>query len=615
MPGLRVQETPTDRSSKNDRPPLQDAVPATYGDILSQVRDGIIVQDVHGRVEWINPACETMFGWSLEDVRGRRPLEFLTPPDTRPTPEEIAAFRYDLNSSVFDRFRVDEHIRRDGSRLWNQQSFAKIDKGLGEEHVKVVITCRDVTDQVRTEQALRHMQADLQQAAHHDDLTGLANRKRLTEFLKSDTVRARIARRDVGVLQIDVDKFKEINDTLGHAAGDATLVHIAHALRDQSAPGDLVCRTGGDEFLLICPGISTREALMRRAARLRKAIGEPFVWSGQSIRVDISAGACLPHAADTSGEALIQMADQALYSAKEGGRGQVVLYTECLGRKHMRQAQLTRDLHTAISAQQFEIYLQPQLLLPANRITGCEALLRWNHPEHGTLAPGEFLDAAERNGLLAEIDYISMNLALDALVRLRQAWKHDFCLSINVSGSILADVNYPGLLDWALQSRGIEPGGICIEILETTILVDDGVDVAAAVDRLKRLGVRVALDDFGTGYAGLSHLSAFDIDAIKIDRSMTCRLETDQRSRIITRSIIRLCSMLGMKVVAEGVETQGQLDILRRAKCPLVQGFGLAHPMPVHDTIEWLGNAADKSLIEEIGSCNGSTTATLKTLR
>ncbi len=197
------------------------------------------------------------------------------------------------------------------------------------------------------------------------------------------------------------------------------------------------------------------------------------------------------------------------------------------------------------------MHLQPQLSLSQNRIVGCEALLRWNHPERGLLLPGDFLCPAERNGVLAEIDYISMNRALDALVHLRDAGFGDLRMAINVSSSILADVNYPGLLDWALQSRGLAPDDICVEILETTIFERAGLDVTTAINRLKRLGVRVALDDFGTGYAGLAHMAAFDIDAIKLDRSMISQLETDPRNRAVVRSIIRLSALLGMQVVAE----------------------------------------------------------------
>jgi len=563
---------------------------ATFGLILNRVRDGVVLQDIHGRIEWANPACEAMYGWPLSEMRARHPLHFLIPPEDRPSPEQVKQFRYDPDSALFRQFKISQHMRRDGSRFWNQQNFALLDMGPGDSDKKVVVTCRDVTDQVHTETALRQVQVDLEHAAHHDDLTGLANRKKLSRFLATTTARARIARHEIGVLQLDIDKFKDINDTLGHAAGDATLVHVAQALRANSAPQDLVCRTGGDEFLLICPGISSRDQLMDRAEALRAAIQTPLTWSSQMIEVGTSIGASLPEAPDTSGEALIQMADQALYAAKDQGRGQVVLYTPHIGQAQKSQIRMARDLQIAVASEQFEIHLQPQLSLSQNRIVGCEALLRWAHPERGLLLPGEFLIAAERNSVLAEIDYISMNLALDALVQLRDAGFGGLRLAINVSSSILADVNYPGLLDWALQSRGIVPSDVCVEILETTIFERTGLDVTTAINRLKHLGVRVALDDFGTGYAGLAHMAAFDVDAIKLDRSMISRLETDPRNRAVVRSIIRLSALLGMQVVAEGVETQSQLDILRRTSCPLIQGFGLAHPMPVEDMIGWLRN-------------------------
>ncbi|WP_371225901.1 putative bifunctional diguanylate cyclase/phosphodiesterase [Roseovarius sp. 2305UL8-3] len=561
---------------------------ATFGLILNRVRDGIVVQDMQGRIEWINPACEAMYGWNLKEVRGRRPIDFLIPAEDRPPPDQIEQFRYDPESALFRQFKISQHIRRDGSRFWNQQSYTLLDMGPKESDKKVVITCRDVTDQVHTETALRQVQVDLEHAAHHDDLTGLGNRKKLCRFLDTTAIRARISRHEIGVLQLDIDKFKDINDTLGHAAGDATLVHVAQALRAHCAPDDLACRTGGDEFLLICPGIASRNQLIARAETLHDAIQSPLQWTSQVIEVGTSIGASLPERPGTSGEELIQMADQALYAAKDRGRGQVVFYTARIGQAQKSQIQMARDLRIAVVREQFEVYLQPQLSLSQNRIVACEALLRWLHPERGLLLPGDFLCPAERNGVLAEIDYISMNLALDALVALREAGFGDLRMALNVSSSILADVNYPGLLDWALQSRGLEPDDICVEILETTIFERAGLDVTTAINRLKRLGVRVALDDFGTGYAGLAHMAAFDIDAIKLDGSMIGRLETDPRNRAVVRSIIRLSALLGMQVVAEGVETQSQLDILRRTSCSLIQGFGLARPMPVDKMIDWL---------------------------
>ncbi|MFU1478110.1 putative bifunctional diguanylate cyclase/phosphodiesterase [Roseovarius sp. C7] len=563
--------------------------------VLEHLRDGVAVLDMRGRVRWMNRALEGMIGYSCAEIRDHHPAEFILPPDQRPSSEDLARFRYRPDGGLFDRFRVSEHIRADGSRFWNQQSHALIDlgaAGAGDDpdtpQQLVVIGCRDITAQVETEAALHRAKDELEHAAFHDDLTGLANRKRLTAYMRSDPVLRFIREGQIGVLQIDLDKFKEINDTLGHAAGDATLRHVAAGLTRNAGPDDLVCRTGGDEFLLICARVSSQDALMTRAELVLRDIAVPLDWEEQTIHVGISIGASMPVSDTVSGEALIQQADQALYSAKNGGRGQVVFYSEYLGRRYRAQQKIARELRVAVEENQFKVYLQPQLRLESDTISGCEALIRWNHPERGTLLPGVFLEEARRSQLLADVDYISMNLALDALQTLDRAGHHNLTMSINVSSPVLADENYPGLLDWALQSRDLAPERICVEILETTILDGGELDVVTAVDRLRRLGVHVALDDFGTGYAGLAHMSAFEIDGIKLDFSMIRRLESDPRNRVITRSLIRLCGLLGMDVVAEGVETQGQLDILRRADCPCIQGFGLARPMPVADMLAWL---------------------------
>jgi diguanylate cyclase (GGDEF)-like protein/PAS domain S-box-containing protein len=554
--------------------------------IVAGAQDGIVVQDMAARIEWANPACERLYGWPLEAMRGRRPQEFILPPESRPPEAEIAAFRYDPGSALFGRYQISRNIRRDGSTFWNQQSFTLLD--LGARGQKVVITCRDVTDQVSTEQALRQVQVDLRHAAHHDDLTRLANRKKLAEHLASGPVRAAMALGALGVLVIDIDKFKDINDTLGHRVGDRTLAHVAGILAQAAGPRDLACRTGGDEFLLVCHVPDGAEGLLARAGAVLRALEAPLVWCDQSLRIGASIGACLASGPATSGEAMIRHADVALYAAKARGRGCVVEYTPDLGAAQRARQALARDLREAVARDQFEIHLQPQLCLGSGRIRGCEALVRWRHPRRGLLAPAAFLEAADGLGLLAEIDYLSMTMALDALLRLTEAGFAHLTMSINVSAAILADAHYPDLLDWALQSRGLRPAQICVEVLETTILDGSGADVMSAVARLKRLGVRVALDDFGTGYAGLAHMASFEVDTIKLDRSMIARLDHDPRNRVIVRAIIRLCRLLDMSVVAEGVETPEQLAMLRRAHCPVIQGFGLARPMPLSALLDWL---------------------------
>ncbi|WP_412509661.1 putative bifunctional diguanylate cyclase/phosphodiesterase, partial [Roseovarius sp. SYSU LYC5161] len=556
--------------------------------MLESTRDGIVLQDVSGRIEWLNPAAERMFGWPLSDVIGRKPQEFVLPPDARPPAADIAGFRYDLDSPIFGRNLITRHMRRDGTFFWNQQSFAVIDPGPGADGKRVMITCRDVTEQVTTETDLRRAQVDLEHAAHHDDLTGLANRKRLAGYLASDGVARQVGRGALSVLQIDIDKFKDINDTLGHGAGDAALCHLARALRGCCGAEDLICRTGGDEFILVCFQCPQSISLETRAEQVLAAAARPLTWHDRTIRLGCSIGAARAGPGDDTGEDLIRRADQALYAAKRRGRGQVVIHTEALGRYHMARQQLSQDLRAAIDGKQFIIHLQPQMTLADNRITGCEALIRWQHPRHGLLAPGQFLPAAETAGLLAEIDHISTTLALDALVALNRAGATGLTMSINVSAATLADANYPALLDWALQARGLAACDICVEILETTILDGADIDIVTAVEQLKRLGVRLALDDFGTGYAGLAHMARFEIDAIKLDRSMISQLERDPRNRVIIRAIIRLCSLLGMRTVAEGVETREQLDILRRANCPVIQGYGLARPMPLAELTAWL---------------------------
>ncbi|MFB9151098.1 putative bifunctional diguanylate cyclase/phosphodiesterase [Roseovarius ramblicola] len=566
---------------------------ALFRGIVAGAHDGIVVQGLDARIEWVNPACERLYGWTLDEMRGRKPQDFLLPPEMRPPPDEIAGFRYHADSALFRRYSLGRHIRRDGTTFWNQQGFALVDLGPGPGDRKVIITCRDVTDQVSTEMALRQVQVDLRHAAHHDDLTGLANRKRLVEHLGTPQVRAGIAAGRLGALVIDIDKFKDINDTHGHGAGDRTLVHVASVLAGAAGPGDLACRTGGDEFLLVCALPDGTATLDARAGEVLRALGQPLVWRDQTIRIGASIGACAAGDGAATGEEMIQCADTALYDAKARGRGRVVHYTAGLGRAQRARQTLARDLREAVSGDQFTIHLQPQLSLATGRICGCEALIRWQHPARGLLAPAAFLDAADGLGLLAEIDYRSMTMALDALQALDAAGFTDLGMSINVSAAILADVNYPGLLDWALQSRGLAAGRVCIEVLETTILDGSGADVRGAVARLKRLGVRVALDDFGTGYAGLAHMASFEVDAIKLDRSMIARLEQDPRNRVIVRAIIRLCGLLRMSVVAEGVETAAQRAMLHRANCPVIQGYGLARPMPLPALIGWLRARAD----------------------
>ncbi len=416
-----VSNRPKSKNAAGLSPDVPGVLTSLPGLILDHVTDGVVLMDMRGRVLWMNPAMERMTGWKLSEVKGDNPQAYILPSELRPTKAQLNEFQYRPESSLFQGYRITQHMRRDGALFWNQQSHALIDLGPDPSQKMVVATCRDITEQVRTHDALEEIRIELEHAAGHDNLTGLGNRKKLADFLASPRVRKHLKAGHVGVLQLDLDKFKDINDTLGHDAGDAVLRHVAGAVAAQEHPGDLGCRMGGDEFLLICLGIHNPDVLLARAELILHAASAPIYWKEQPMRVGVSIGATLSTCGTTNGQTLIKKADQALYISKSRGRGRVTLYSERLGRRYNAQSQLTRDLHNAIDKEQFKVHLQPIMDLATDQITGCEALLRWHHPERGVLAPAIFLDAAEQAQLQTQIDYLSMNAALDALCNLRDA--------------------------------------------------------------------------------------------------------------------------------------------------------------------------------------------------
>lgn len=424
-------------------------------------------------------------------------------------------------------------------------------------------------------------------AADRDDLTKLDNRRGLAARMHLPAVRAEIARGALCVMVIDIDRLKDINARFGHAAGDAAICHVARSVCAVNGSDDLIGRTGGDEFTLICR-VCDPQTVQRRARAVHAALCAPFAWHDTTIRVGACIGTCMAQGVVEPGEDLVRRAEIALEVAKAAGRDGIAHYTEDMGRARRVRQLLTQDLEEAVHADQFEVHLQPQLDLACDTIIGCEALIRWRHPRRGVLPPAAFIEAADRLGLMPRIDRFSMTKALDALAALHLAGFGHMTMSINVSPAVLADPGYPDLLSWELQARDLRPDRLCVELLETTILDGSGPDVETAILRLKRLGVRVALDDFGTGYAGIAHMAHLEVDEIKLDRSMIARLDHDPRNRVIVRGIIRLCRLLRMAVVAEGVETAAQMTMLRRAGCPTMQGFGLARPMPADAMIGWL---------------------------
>lgn len=555
--------------------------------VLRNTNDGIVIQDIEGHVEWVNPAYERLTGYSLQELHRRKPQEFVLPSEDELTDQQIKDFKYDIEGDALDSYEIVRNKRKNGELYWNQLSFA-VARFDDEAEAKIIVNTRDVTEQIENEESLKRAKADIQKRAEHDLLTGLPNRLKLESFLKEKLQKSSTPETRVGILHIDLDRFKIVNDTLGHAAGDAVLTRIAEVLKSEVRKNDLPCRIGGDEFVVICPDVSGVTPLEEIAQRIHDRLEEPLLWDGRSIGMGCSIGIAMSDAKTRDPEDLIKNADIALYAVKKSGRGSIVSYNEELGRAHTERLTLSAEIKQALIRDELVVFLQPQFDLQTKKVFGFEALIRWQHPKRGLLAPFAFFPAAENNGMMADIDRVAMRGALDALRDLRDAGFDDLRMSMNVSGIMLNQVNYVDMLKWELDARGLAPDNVAIEVLETTLIESGDAKAALCIRKLSEAGFEVELDDFGTGYAGLYHLSKLDIHGVKIDRSMVADLPTDLDGQTVFGAIMRLCHELDLAVIAEGVEDTVQTQFLRDAGCKLVQGYGVARPMPAADAADWL---------------------------
>jgi diguanylate cyclase (GGDEF)-like protein len=418
--------------------------------------------------------------------------------------------------------------------------------------------------------------------AHLDPLTGLANRRRFTEEVER-TIYAE-PHRSSAVLMVDLDRFKEINDSFGHSVGDDLLCLVGPRLQQALDPGDLLARMGGDEFAVLLPDAGADRA-RDVAERLGLALREPFVLDGMPLHVDASTGValCPDHGRDRS--LLLARADTAMYGAKRGREGFRVWSPE--GSTDSRdRLQTLEELRTALDTEQLVPHYQPKLDLRTGEVVGVEALVRWEHPERGLLAPGVFLPLAEQAGLMRRLTLRVLECSLLDLRTWRDAG-HDLTLAVNLSVSNLQDVALPDQVALLLEARGVPASALVLEITEDVLMADAerSQQVLAA---LRRLGVRLSVDDYGTGYSSLTYLRALPVDEIKLDRSFVTSLTRDPRASAIVRSTQQLSRDLAMTFVVEGVEDAATLEVLRGFGCDVAQGWHVARPMPAARFLAWL---------------------------
>jgi len=431
------------------------------------------------------------------------------------------------------------------------------------------------------------IEKELRRRALEDPLTGLANRALLANHLESELRHARRTRDCVCLLVLDLDRFKNVNDTLGHTVCDALLRQVAARLTARVREEDLVARQGADEFAVVCTRTETDHAIGGLAQRLLDAIVEPFDIDGREVFLTASVGVALSKHGHETPESLLRDADAAMYRAQELGGARYEAFDPALRRRLIERLSIEGDLRHAVERNQLDLYYQPVVDLVEERIVGFEALLRWNHPERGAISPGEFIHIAEETGLIVPIGAWVLSTACEQLSR----WPESIQVSANVS-ALQISPSFIDHVEGLLISHRVQPGRLVLEITESLVLDPR---VKPIVTGLRALGVKLALDDFGTGYSSLGSLQRFPLDVLKLDRTMISSLP-EGRGVAVTRAAVELGHALGVAVVAEGIEEHTQLKALRELGCPLGQGFLFAKPMPAAD--------ADRHLAQE-GTAEG----------
>ncbi len=435
-------------------------------------------------------------------------------------------------------------------------------------------------ERTQFEDALAHQ-------AHHDPLTGLPNRTLFGELLEHALRRAQRTGTAVAVLFLDLDRFKIVNDSLGHDSGDELLAALGQRLANVLRPGDVVARFGGDEFTVLCedlePGVADRQSI-GVAERLIDALRAPFMINGEDQFVSASIGIAISMSGQERPEALLRDADAAMYRAKERGKGRCEVFDEEMRDRARHRHETENALHRAVARNEFRVFFQPMVSLRDGTCVGVEALARWQHPDRGLLNPQDFLPTAEETGLVVPIGAWILEEACKHAVEWWRALPavDRFRLSVNLSGRQLVQSDLADLVAGVLARTGLRPDALCVEITETTLMEDLAAGVGA-VKALKALGVQVSIDDFGTGYSALGYLRQFPVDDVKIDRTFVERLGTDPEDAAIVAAVVSLGHALGVTVTGEGVETRAQLEMLRDLGVDAAQGYLLAPPQPAPD--------------------------------
>ena len=530
--------------------------------------DGLWDWDLRSGQCHFSPRWKVMSGYEDDEI-GSSPEEWLS----KVHPDDADRVRLDLNASVEGvsrHFESEYRLKhRDGTYRWMLSRGMAVRDGDNTAY-RMAGSQTDITES-------KWIAEQLQRDAFYDPLTKLPNRALFMDRLGHAVTRGkRLKSYNFGVLFLDLDRFKLINDTLGHSVGDDLLVQTAERIGRFIRPGDTLARLGGDEFVILLEDIKEVGCTIFVAERIKKLLGEPFCLDGREVFTTASVGIAVSSGKYDRPEELLRDADIAMYRAKAEGRGSYVMFDPSMQKATAELMRLENDLRRALERNEFRMFYQPIVDLDTNRLASLEALIRWQHPTRGLISPGTFIPIAEETGLIIPIG----EWALYDVCRKMRTWHDqgaDVRVAVNLSTRQLRDKNFPSLLRKILDETRVDPGDLDLEITESAVINDWDV-VVATLSALQELGVRLCLDDFGTGYSSLSYLHRLPVSKLKIDRSFLQKMESSSEHSGIIRAILDLANTLKMEVVAEGIETQGQLAQLKEMKCKLGQGYLFAKP-------------------------------------
>ena len=573
----------------------QRSVDARYKALIDQANDGIVIVDSHTyQVLYTNPAFLSRLGYTNEEAQSLTLADIFADRDA--TPESVLSRLVEADSQMA--LNIQQRCKN-GSFFDTEVRCNALD--VDGRDVLAYVT-HDVSLRRKAEQQLIENQQRLDKMAHHDQLTGLPNRHYLTAFLPQAIEEAKAASTMLGVVFLDLDRFKHINDTRGHETGDKLLQEVASRLRACVRDSDVVIRMGGDEFVVVFRNVKSYDEVTLGAGRIIETLNRPIVIDRHSLQTTGSVGVSLYPRDGANMIELLKHSDTAMYQAKDRGRNNVQMFSHAMNRKLKHRVAVEASLREALRLKQLDVHYQPFVNLITRKIVGLEALMRWSHPVHGMIPADQFIPVAEETGLIVPMGNFVLHRTLQTMSAWRKAGIPLVPVSLNVAPAQLQRGELQSTISTLLKSHNLRPEMLQLEMTERAVFDSHspaGENRQDSMARLRDLGIKIAIDDFGTGYSSLSYLKNWRVDALKIDRSFVRDLVTDSSDLAIVSAIIAIARHLHIEVIAEGIEAYQQVEILRRLGCSIGQGFLFARPMPADEILKLLRNDAEPPKEEE----------------